>query len=349
MSQHAWKGGDRAYKRHAGDVYFMCGGRLLTSTDGPIVLVLVLAFIAAAPVVWLAFEAPYVWRAISPAPIVIFAYTTLNMWACVCRTSFCDPGVIPRGLNAGGEPTDRSIALERVDDGGLSGSLTTTIASPWCKTCEIYRPPRASHCRACNNCVDTIDHHCVFLNACIGRRNYAPFVAMLFHMLFCLVIAIVCSALHIYYIADPHTPAQRASKTGFVGALREVPQSAVFFGCALLLLIPVACLLTFHLWLITRNRTTIEQVRFESTGRIYDMERHDAGCCESSQLAQTCSRCSAWVRSFFISAHVAGTADTAGTRRRRTPFQRTSAWQNSQAALGRAVPREYISWRDTPP
>ncbi|WFD33926.1 protein S-acyltransferase [Malassezia cuniculi] len=350
MTQPAWSAGGRAYEQHEGNVIFLLGGRLQTSRDNPLILLFTLALVFGGPIVWVAFEAHYVWTAISPAPLIIFAYVTLNAWASLVRTSFCDPGIIPRYLEDGDKPSEKSIVLTRVDDGGVAGSLETTIALQWCTTCHIYRPPRASHCRACNNCVDTIDHHCVFLNACIGRRNYAAFVSMLVHLFICIIISVVCSALHLYHVAHPTTDAQRSGTgSGFVYALRHEPQCIVFFWVGSVFLIPVSCLLTYHVWLITQNRTTIEQIRLEASGRIYDMERKDADCAENYACLRMCVRFSAWVRQFLVAPTIVSSSDKGNNKRRRSPFQRPHASQNAQAALGRAVPDVFMSWRDAPP
>ena len=50
----------------------------------------------------------------------------------------------------------------------------------------------------CNKCVDVFDHHCKWLNTCIGKRNYKPFIvsvvlAILMSLLFCsLAFAVTC-------------------------------------------------------------------------------------------------------------------------------------------------------------
>ncbi|KAF0689957.1 Aste57867_18601 [Aphanomyces stellatus] len=44
-----------------------------------------------------------------------------------------------------------------------------------CRVCLITVARTTRHCQCCNKCVDGFDHHCVYLNTCIGRKNVRPF------------------------------------------------------------------------------------------------------------------------------------------------------------------------------
>jgi len=48
-----------------------------------------------------------------------------------------------------------------------------------CPTCRIRRPPRSSHCRYCDNCVQEFDHHCFWVGNCVGARNHRSFIVFL--------------------------------------------------------------------------------------------------------------------------------------------------------------------------
>jgi len=45
---------------------------------------------------------------------------------------------------------------------------------------EIIRSETSFHCTICNKCVEKFDHHCPFINNCLGARNHNLFLVFIF-------------------------------------------------------------------------------------------------------------------------------------------------------------------------
>ncbi|EIE24647.1 zf-DHHC-domain-containing protein [Coccomyxa subellipsoidea C-169] len=67
----------------------------------------------------------------------------------------------------------------------------------FCTHCRQVKPPQAHHCSRCTTCVMDMDHHCLFLNNCVGRGNIRHFILLLVFLFWsCTYTFLLCCALH---------------------------------------------------------------------------------------------------------------------------------------------------------
>ena len=52
-----------------------------------------------------------------------------------------------------------------------------------CADCEVVRTDRSRHCSICNKCVERFDHHCPWINNCVGVSNHGVFMCFLLSMM----------------------------------------------------------------------------------------------------------------------------------------------------------------------
>ncbi|CAM4535411.1 unnamed protein product [Lepidochelys olivacea] len=147
---------------------FFCNGRIMMARQtGVFYLTLVLILVTSG--LFFAFDCPYLSEKITPAIPAIGGILFFFVMGTLLRTSFSDPGVLPRATPDEAADLERQIGnTEDIANGSSSGGYRPpprtkeviingqTVKLKYCFTCKIFRPPRASHCSLCDNCVERI-------------------------------------------------------------------------------------------------------------------------------------------------------------------------------------------------
>eukprot|EP01119_Soliformovum_irregulare_P024090 TRINITY_DN8564_c0_g1_i1.p1 TRINITY_DN8564_c0_g1~~TRINITY_DN8564_c0_g1_i1.p1 ORF type:complete len:578 (+),score=127.26 TRINITY_DN8564_c0_g1_i1:241-1734(+) len=103
---------------------------------------------------------------------------------------FGNPGIIPR----------ETFQLEELNEAIEKENVPEII----CCTCMVKRPLRSKHCRQCGRCILRMDHHCIWVNNCIGSENHVPFLIFVFTIL---TLQVTFSyTISTYLAADPNAP-----------------------------------------------------------------------------------------------------------------------------------------------
>ncbi|KAI0020623.1 DHHC palmitoyltransferase-domain-containing protein [Xylariomycetidae sp. FL0641] len=246
------------YEYFEGNTVFCIGGRLQNTRHRPINIATGL-FVVIPAVLFFARSAPYLWFNVSPAVPIVFAYLFYICMSSFLHASGSDPGILPRNLHqfppaAANEdplrlapPTNDWVLIKSAD----SSTAAMEVPTKYCKTCNVWRPPRAHHCRLCDNCVETQDHHCVWLNNCVGRRNYRFFFTFVSSATFLALYLMGATLAQIIVYSN-----QESISFGEAVDHFRVPFAMFVYG--IIAFLYPAALMGYHLFLMARGETTRE-------------------------------------------------------------------------------------------
>ena len=158
--------------------------------------------------------------------ILAFNTVVLMLFSSHARAVFSDPGIVPL-------PQNRMDFSDFHDEAGEPLTQNQPPDEDWtiCTRCEMYRPPRAHHCRICRRCIRRMDHHCPWINNCVGEWNQKYFIQFLFYVAILSAYSLFLVGFSWYY----HGSDSKSSGVPINREMMQIKQSRILHSVLLVL------------------------------------------------------------------------------------------------------------------
>ena len=205
-------------------------------------------------------------------------FVAFNTTACLAmlshvRAMMTDPGAVPRealplpdeeGLLENGR-AGGAVALEEgkhplpSDGAGISPRQRVR---KFCRRCNAFKPARAHHCSICKRCIIKMDHHCPWVNNCVGIGNHKLFLLFIFYIFLMCTYALILVVVRYAKCMGEEEPAVAEGCDDVTGNLLVVflVIEAILFGL-------FTCCMMLDQWtVVSTNTTSIDRLKMGAGG-----------------------------------------------------------------------------------
>jgi palmitoyltransferase len=186
----------------------------------------------------------YPWMGLSLQGIAnIAAFTAICFLALVShgKAMLTDPGAVPQS----------ALPLALIDSPKEDFGRLEEQKYRTCRRCRQFKPGRAHHCSICDRCVIKMDHHCPWVNNCVGLGNHKFFLLFIFYVFVLSLYALVLVSLRYARCVNENCPSHGAFR------VMMLVLEAVLFGLFTL------CMMCDQYSVITTGATQIDRLKGE--------------------------------------------------------------------------------------